>query len=52
MSWIERRTNDSILSLGKETKKILSTIKNRRWIMIRHVLRHEEDFLHIKIEGR
>ncbi|KAL4083941.1 hypothetical protein QTP88_029258 [Uroleucon formosanum] len=51
VSWVERRTNENVLNEINETRKILSTIKERRWNMIGHVLRHEE-LLYIIIEGK
>jgi len=52
VSWVERRTNENVLNEINETRKILSTIKERRWNMIGHVLRHEEELLYIIIEGK
>jgi len=40
------------LNEKNESRKILSTIKERRWNMIGHVLRHKEELLYIIIEGR
>jgi len=52
VSWTERRTNECVLNEINETKKILNTIKERRWNMIGHILRHEEELLYIIIEGK
>jgi len=46
------RTNENVLNEINETRKILSTIKERRWNIIDHVLGHEEELLHIIIEGK
>jgi len=52
VSWTERSTNENVLNGIKETRKILSTIIERGWNMIGHFLRHEEELLHIIIEGK
>jgi hypothetical protein len=52
VSWVERRTNENVLNEINETRKILSTIKIRRWSMIGYVLRHEEELPYIIIEGK
>ncbi|VVC24454.1 Hypothetical protein CINCED_3A000255 [Cinara cedri] len=52
MSWIERRTNESILSEIDESREILKTIRTRRWNMIGHILRHENELIYRIIEGK
>jgi len=52
VSWTERRTNGNVLNEINEIKKILNTIKDRRWNMNDHVLRHKEELLYIIIEGK
>jgi len=44
--------NENVLNEINETRKILSTVKERIWNMIGHVLRHEEELLYIIIEGK
>jgi len=43
VSWIEHRTNESILSEIDEGREILKTVRARRWDMIGHILRHENE---------
>ncbi|VVC32501.1 Hypothetical protein CINCED_3A022619 [Cinara cedri] len=52
VSWIEHRTNESILSEIDESREILKTIRARRWNMIGHILRHENELIYRIIEGK
>jgi len=52
VSWIEHRTNEGILSEIDEDKEILKTIRARRWNMIGHILRHENELIYRIIEGK
>jgi len=52
VSWIEHRTNESILSAIDEGRKILKTIRARRWNIIGHILRHENELIYRIIEGK
>lgn len=53
VSRTERRTTDqSVLIEANETKKMLGTIKDRRWNMIGHVRRHEEELRRIIIDEK
>jgi len=51
VSWIEHRTNESILSEIDEGREILKTIRARRWNMMGHILRHENELIY-RIEGK
>jgi len=52
VNWIEHRTNESILSEIDEGREILKTIRARRWNMIGHILRHENELIYRIIEGK
>jgi len=52
VSWTERRTNQNVLNEINGTRKILNTIKERRWNVIGRVLRHDEELLYITIKGK
>lgn len=49
LNWTERKTNESVLN---ETRIILSTIRDRRWNLIRHDLKYGEQLLYITIVGK
>jgi hypothetical protein len=51
MSWIEHRTNKNILSEIEEQREILKVIRTKRWNMMGHILRHENELIHRIIEG-
>jgi hypothetical protein len=50
MSWIEYRTNENILSKIDERREILKTNRTRRWNMMGHILRQENELTHRIIE--
>jgi len=52
VSWIEHRTNESILSEIDEGKEIFKTIRASRWNMIGHILRHQNELIYRIIEGK
>jgi len=52
VSWIEHRTNESILSEIDEGRKVIKTIRTRRWNMIGHILWHENELIYRIIEGK
>jgi len=52
VSWIEHRTNESILSEIDEGKEILKTIRARRWNMIDRILRQENELIYRIMEGK
>jgi len=43
ISWMEFRTNDSVLNEIGQPRGLLKSIKERRWRLIGHTLRHEEE---------
>jgi len=51
-SWIEYRTNESILSEINEGREIIKTIRARRWNIIGHILRHENELIYRIIEEK
>ncbi|VVC31660.1 THO complex subunit 7/Mft1 [Cinara cedri] len=50
VSWIEHCTNESILNEIDEGREILKTIRARRWNIIGHILRHENELIYRIIE--
>ena len=53
VSWTEFRTNDSVLNGISEPRGLLRSIKESRWRIIGHTLRHEEELHHHRIlEGQ
>jgi len=52
VTWIEHRTNESILSEIDERRGILQTIRARRWNVIGLILRHENEPIYRMIEGK
>jgi len=52
VSWIEHRTNKSILIEIGEGREILKTIRARRWNMIGHILRHKIQLIYRIREGK
>jgi len=50
VSWTEFRINDSVLNETGEPRGLLESIKERRWGLIGHTLRHDEE-LHHRILG-
>jgi len=47
-----KKTHENVLNEIDETSKTLCTVKERKWNMIGHVLRHEEELMYIIIEGK
>lgn len=56
ISWIERKTNEEVLSTVGEKGTLVGAIKVRRWKMAGHTLRHPEELhdiiLKCMIEGK
>lgn len=52
VSWIEHRTNESIVSEICEHIEILKDIRTRRWNMMGYILRHKNELIHRIIEGK
>lgn len=52
VSWMEHRTNESILRKIDEYKMILRTTRTKRWNMMGHILRNENELIHKIIEGK
>ena len=52
VSWIEHRTNESILKEIDEGREILKSIRVRRWNMMGHILRRENELIKRIIEGK
>ncbi|XP_050431417.1 uncharacterized protein LOC126839986 [Adelges cooleyi] len=51
INWTKRVTNEDVLTQVGETRSIIKAIKRRRWDMMGHVLRHDEELHHTIIEG-
>jgi len=49
--WTELKTNEEVLDLVKEKKTLLNNLRLRRWHMIGHTLRHNEELHSIILEG-
>jgi len=52
VDWTEFRTNDSVLNEISEPRGLLRSIEERRWKIIGHTLRHEEELHHRILEGQ
>jgi hypothetical protein len=52
VSWIEHHINKNILNEIDERRKILKAIRTRRWNMMGHILRHENELTNRIIEGK
>jgi hypothetical protein len=51
IKWTEMRTNEEVLDLVKEKRTLLNNLRSRRWHMIGHTLRHNEEIHSLILEG-
>lgn len=53
INWTERRTNEDVLcyASGRKENNDIDTIKRKRWLMIKHTLKHEDELYSFIIEG-
>jgi hypothetical protein len=51
ISWIERKTNEEVLRTVGEKRTLIDAIRGRRWKMVGHALRHQEELHNIILEG-
>jgi hypothetical protein len=51
IKWMELKTNEEVLDLAKEKRTLLNNLRSRRWHMIGHTLRHNEELHSLKLEG-
>ncbi|VVC42454.1 Hypothetical protein CINCED_3A009791 [Cinara cedri] len=49
--WTEMKTNEEVLDFVKEKRTLLSNLRLRRWHMIGHMLRHNEELHSIILKG-
>lgn len=43
ISWIERKTNEEVLRTVGEKRTLIEAIRERRWKMVGHAMRHPEE---------
>jgi hypothetical protein len=51
ISWIERKTNEEVLITVGEKRTLIDVIRERRWKMVGHAMRHPEELHNIILEG-
>ncbi|VVC27167.1 Hypothetical protein CINCED_3A012097 [Cinara cedri] len=51
IKWTELKTNEEVLDLVKEKRTLLNNLRSRRWHIIGHTLRHNEEFHSLIMEG-
>ncbi|VVC45927.1 Hypothetical protein CINCED_3A006856 [Cinara cedri] len=47
ISWIERITNEEVLRTVEEKRTLIDVIRERRWKMVGHAMRHPEELHNI-----
>jgi hypothetical protein len=50
IKWTDRITNDEVFQTAKEERLFLKILKNRRYLWIGHIIRHNEFVVNI-LEG-
>jgi hypothetical protein len=51
INWIDQKTNEEVLRTVREKRTLIDAIKERRWKMVGHVMRHPEELHNIILEG-
>lgn len=51
IGWTDGSSNEDILRTIDEKRTLINTMKRRRWQMIGHALRHEDELHNLIIEG-
>lgn len=51
ISWMERKSNQKVLEIVGEKCVLIDSIRKRRWKMVRHTLRHQEELHNTIFEG-
>ncbi|KAL4092013.1 hypothetical protein QTP88_026596 [Uroleucon formosanum] len=51
IKWTELKTNEEVLDLVTEKRTLLNNLRSRRWHMIGHTLRHNEELHSLILEG-